>query len=179
MNFFTRSSKVNEKKLLLSNENWKFFSFECLSGQKCSFFDPANNLSPTYRNFCLKFKMMKDCSFFYKKSLSNRFLDVLNAVLTSCHFFSTHSSKTNFHSMTQCPETTNSVLTLQIFFSSPRGSTGRIHWKLDNPHPRSSVRRRRAGNISWRYDNERKNLIFQFFLNSSSGHLEYTFSWLQ
>ena len=47
---------------------------------------------------------------------------------------------------------------------------------LTTPPPPISVRR--AGKISWRYDNERKNLNFHNFMKSSSVHLEITFSWL-
>ena len=49
---------------------------------------------------------------------------------------------------------------------------------LTTPLPPPPICVRRAGNISWRYDNERKNLNFHNFMKSSSGHLEITFSWL-
>ena len=50
---------------------------------------------------------------------------------------------------------------------------------LTTPLPPPPICVRRAGNISWRYDNERKNLNFHNFMKSSSGHLKITFSWLQ
>ena len=150
-------------------------------GQKCSFFYLANNLSPKSEFFCLKFKMMKDCSFFFTKNLSsNRFSGRIECSFDNLPLFSIQNSETNFQSMTQWPKTTYSVINLQDFLLPPMVPAVRIHWKLDKPHSpstRSSVRG--ARNFSRRYHNDRKNFNFQFFLNSSSGHLEYTFSWLQ
>ena len=78
---------------------------------------------------------------------------------------STQSSKTNFHSFTQCQKTTNSVLTLQILLLPLMVPQETYIENLTTPHPpppsRSSVRR--DWNISWRYENERKNLNFHFF----------------
>ena len=128
--------------------------------------------------FCLNFKMIRNCRFFTETLSSNRFFGRIECSTDILRLFSIQCSKTNFHSVTQCPKTTNSVLSVQKIFTSPHGSTGRIHWKHDKPNtppPRSSAPR--AGNISWRYDNERKNLNFHFF-HSSSEHLENTFSWL-
>ena len=137
MNFFTRSSKVNEKKLKTSDKYRKKIFSRNRHLDKIAVFE----ILPTkYRQHSQssnrKFKLIKNCSFFLQKTPPQTiFRDVWNALLTSCQFFSTQSSKTNFRSMTQCPKTTNSVLTFWKGLTSAHGSTGRIQWKLDNPNP--------------------------------------------
>ena len=73
-------------------------------------------------------------AFFTETLSSNRFFGRIECSTDILPLFSNQCSKTNFHSMTQCPKTTNSVLSVQKIFTSPHGSTGRIHWKPDNPN---------------------------------------------
>ena len=69
--------------------------------------------------------------------------------------------------MTQCPKTTNSVLLLQKSFTFPLCSTGRIHWKFDNPSPPSSPSPEfmfeGPEKLAEFKTNERKNLYSKFF----------------
>ena len=137
LNFFRRISKRNEKNVINFQQNLKIsFHSECLSGQKCSFYNPANNLLPTHWNFLPKVPNDKELYLFFAKILSSRpFSGRIECSFDILRLFSTQISKTNFHSMIQCPKTTNSVLTLQKFFTSPHESTRRIHWTLDNANP--------------------------------------------